>query len=335
MFISVFSIYRLHSRAIALALLILGLASIVLVSPTQASGPPLPLDEYWQLVEETQVLVVSLKDAPSEIAHAQLSDIAERWERATQLILSDETVTPVDHSFFISQLRSDPPDMAQLDRLLTVLLEARDTWPQSPTASPDTDTLDQILARPEFQWQPEQPSPLTEWWLRLQERFWEFISSLLSSDSNVVGIPLLRYALTGLGTLMLILVLAYVLRSLVADFVADTEIDPDNAIGDENMTATTALERAQLLSGEGDYRTAVRYLYLSSLLLLEERGLLHYDRSLTNREYLRAIAHLPQLTDTFRDVVQVFDCVWYGYQSLDEAAYVRYADQVTELGQQK
>jgi hypothetical protein len=41
-------------------------------------------------------------------------------------------------------------------------------------------------------------------------------------------------------------------------------------------------------SSEGDYRTAVRYLYLSLLLLLEEHGLLRYDRPLTDREYLQA-----------------------------------------------
>src|SRR5574341_98434 len=103
----------------------------------------------------------------------------------------------------------------------------------------------------------------------------------------------------------------------------------------ELLTADSALRRAQTLSAASDYRTAVRYLYLSSLLLLEERGLLRYDRSLTNREYLRSVAHLPELASTLRDVVEVFDRVWYGYQLLDAAAYARYADRVADLRRQK
>ncbi len=335
MFTTAISVLRPHNRGLVLTLL--ALASLVLAGSTQAAGPPLPIDDYWQQVEETQTLVASLENAPDETVRTRLLAVADRWESITELTLSDETTIPIDHNFLVSQLRADPPDLEQLDRLLTALLTARDAWSQSETASPDTETLDQILARPEFQWPSEQPSPLAEWWRQLRQRFWEFIARILPSsggESASAGVPLLQYAFTALGSLALILVLAYALRGLLADFVAETEITPEE-IADKDMTAATALKQAQLLSGEGDYRAAVRYLYLSSLLLLEERGLLHYDRSLTNREYLRTVAHLPQLAAILRDVVRVFDRVWYGYQPLDEAAYTRYADRVAELGQQK
>ena len=102
-------------------------------------------------------------------------------------------------------------------------------------------------------------------------------------------------------------------------------------LGGESLTADSALRRAQEFSGGGDYRTAVRYLYLSTLLRLEERGLLRYDRSLTNREYLQRVAHDPDLSTVLRDVVDVFDRVWYGYQPLDAPAYQRYATAVEAL----
>ena len=108
------------------------------------------------------------------------------------------------------------------------------------------------------------------------------------------------------------------------------------AAGDDaSLTAESALRRAQTLSQGGDYRTAVRYLYLSTLLLLEERGLLRYDRSQTNREYLRSLKGRPELASVLRDVIEVFDRVWYGFQPLDEAAYHHYAAQVQNLQQQK
>jgi hypothetical protein len=318
-----------------LRVLHVALVSLILAGPAHASEPPLPIDQYWQEVQETQALVISLEDTPPEVSRVQLLTAANRWESITEVALPDGTLIPVDHGFLVSRLRADPPNLRQLDGLLTALLAAHDTWPQPVFTSGDTGALDRILARPEFQWQPQQLSPLAEWWQRLQERFWELVTRLLPDDSRIAQLPLVRYALTGLGTMALILVLTYVMRGLVADFVAETEINPESEAGDGGLTAAAALKRAQMLSGEGDYRTAVRYLYLSSLLLLEERGLLRYDRSLTNREHLRSVAHLPQLATAFRDVVEVFDRVWYGYQPLDEAAYARYVDRVMELRQQK
>jgi hypothetical protein len=223
----------------------------------------------------------------------------------------------------------------KLNRLLAALLACRDTWPQREVTPADMAALDHILARPEFQWPPRQPSPLEEWWQELQRRFWEFLDKLLPAEAADVMAPLVRYGLTGLGALALILVLLYAMRGLLADFVAEKEADAENGGGDERLTAAAALKRAQALSAGGDYRAAVRYLYLSSLLLLEERGLLRYDRSLTNREYLRSVAHKPALAAIFRDVIEVFDGVWYGYRPLDEAAYARYADRVTELQKQQ
>jgi hypothetical protein len=117
--------------------------------------------------------------------------------------------------------------------------------------------------------------------------------------------------------------------------VAQAEVELDAAAAGELLTADTAFKKAQGLADAGDYRTAVRYLYLSSLLMLDERGLLRYDRSQTNREYLRSVAHLPQLAALLREVIEVFDRVWYGYYPLDEITYAEYATRVAELRQQR
>ena len=95
------------------------------------------------------------------------------------------------------------------------------------------------------------------------------------------------------------------------------------------------MQRAQTLSGQGDYRNAIRYLYLSSLLVLDERGLLRYDRSRTNREYLRSVSSKPGLATPLRDVIDVFDRVWYGFESVDEQTYQSYLQHVDELREKK
>jgi hypothetical protein len=317
----------------------------------QAADPPLSLADYWEKVEQTRALLASLENVSPETRQTRLLALADEWERITEVTLPDGTQVSVDHTFLAAQLRADPPDLAQLDGLLTTLLAARDAWPQAKHTPADLKPLDSILAQPEFQWstaEPEQPSLLAQWLQKVREFFLKLLDRLLpddwlpddreiSVDDSLLyhGANLLRYLLIGLGILVLVLVLAYILRELLTGLIIEAKIEPDAEADGEVLTSDTAFKRAQGLSGTGDYRAAVRYLYLSSLLLLDERGLLRYDRSQTNREYLRSVTHLPKLAGILRQVIEVFDRVWYGYQPLDERDYTHYAAQVAELRRQK
>ncbi|MCI0394212.1 MAG: DUF4129 domain-containing protein [Chloroflexi bacterium] len=294
---------------------------------------PVPVESYWQLVTETQALVRELDEASPETRLERLAAVAGRWEQLSAVTLADGATVPIQSGFLVRLLRTDPPNLEALDELLATLLAARQAWPPPAHTAADLAALEQILARPEFQWQPEEQS----WLARLLERFWTRVNQLLQRllPDSVNGVPLSNFFFIALGSLALAAILFYALRGLLLDLVAEAESGPDEEEGGERLTAETAFKRAQALSSGGDYRTAVRYLYLSTLLLLEERGLLRYDRSKTNREYLRSLAHRPELAATLRDVIDVFDRVWYGFQPLDEAAYARYETRVGELRRQR
>ncbi len=109
----------------------------------------------------------------------------------------------------------------------------------------------------------------------------------------------------------------------------------ERAEGDDRLTSKGAFKRAETLSTEGDYRNAIRYLYLSSLLVLDERGVMRYDRSRTNREYLHSISSRPELAKPLHDVIEVFDRVWYGFEAVDETTYKSYVEHVEELREKK
>ncbi len=220
--------------------------------------------------------------------------------------------------------------------MLAALRQARDTWPH-PELNYAYSPLSDILARPEFQWQEQPRSPLAELWDRIIIWLLERVADLfeIAGMTGAVTAGLFRFVFTAVFVLITAAALAYLFQGLLANFVAEAEIDADDGGFIENLTAKTALERAQTLSSSGDYRSAVRYLYLSTLLMLEERGLLRYDRSLTNHEYLGSVAHLPELFAVLYEVIDVFDRVWYGYQPLNEAEYTHYATRVAELKRQK
>ena len=316
-------------------LLVVVAAFFMIPHPLAWADPP-SIDAYWQKVDQTQAAVADLENETDPAKLTPLAALANEWEGITQVKLDDGTIIPVNHSFLATQLRANPPNPVQLNELLNTLLAARVTWPKPQHTVTDLKPLAAILVQSEFQWAPEQPSPVALLWRRALEYLWEWLSPLMPEEAVItLNGSWFRYVLTILVSLLLALVLFFMMRELLANLVTEAEIAPGEGDGEEMLTAETAFKRAQTLSGAGDYRTAVRYLYLSSLLVLDERGLLRYDRSKTNREYLRSVAHLPKLAVILREVIEVFDRVWYGYQVVDETTYTQYAARVAELRQQK
>lgn len=140
----------------------------------------------------------------------------------------------------------------------------------------------------------------------------------------------MNWMIAGIGLLLLLGMLIYLLRGLRGSWTREAQInDADDP--EAHLTANTALQQATILARGGDYRTAVRYLYLSSLLWLDERGMLRYDRTLTNREYLERLSDNAELRLWLVPIVDTFDRVWYGHMALDADSFAAYQQQVDGL----
>ncbi len=71
-----------------------------------------------------------------------------------------------------------------------------------------------------------------------------------------------------------------------------------------------------------NYRQAVRYLYLKTLRLLNDRGMIRYHQESTNQEYWRQLSATPQ-GEPFRDLTSIYEKVWYGEFPLGDALFLR------------
>jgi len=71
-----------------------------------------------------------------------------------------------------------------------------------------------------------------------------------------------------------------------------------------------------------DYRQATRYLYLISLTLLNEKGLIQWHRDATNQEYLLQLKG-SSWEASFRNLTGIYDKVWYGEFPLGETQFSR------------
>ena len=294
---------------------------------------PITLEAYWEFVGNTQQALTKMEALSAEEIRHQLDDLAAQWEMVTAVELPDQHVVAVDPSYLAAELRTDPPNLNRLTSLLQTLLDAHAQYPQEVFTIQDIEPLKQILARPEFQWGASQVVQSPDWLQRIFDAFASLMERLAFGIQNTVYYG--RLPLMIAAAVLLVLGLYYVSRNLARSLVREAELAGEGDEDEALLSSKGALQRAQSLSSQGDYRNAVRYLYLSSLLVLDERGLLRYDRSRTNREYLRSVATKPQLAKPLRDVIEVFDRVWYGFESVDEQTYQSYMKHVDELREKK
>lgn len=293
-------------------------------------GTPVTFEEYGNLVRNTRQSILDMESKSESEVRQELNALASQWDQVRAVEFPDRSVIQIESAYLTAALRTDPPELERLGNLLEALLRAHEEYPQNLFTLEDVLPLKEILARQEFQWQESQPLVLPDW----LDRFLNWLNQL----SNRVASTAVRYGRIPLivtAVFLFLLSLFFISRGLSRSLVREAELATEESRGDELLTSKGAFRRAENLSMQGDYRNAIRYLYLSSLLVLDEQGVMHYDRSRTNREYLRSLSSRPELSKSLRDVIEVFDRVWYGFEAIDENTYKSYVEHVEELREKK
>ena len=206
------------------------------------------------------------------------------------------------------------------DEARTQLMALRDAIQAHPpqTSATDRNKLHDLLSQPPFVG--KQPTPFEQWLNGV-------LGSLFGGIAN--GLVNAQKLFIAIAIVIIAIVLFIFIRNFRATLMRQADL-PETHDDDVPATSSAALSRAQVLAGSGDYRTAVRQLYLATLLMLDEQGKLRFDRSLTNRETLRALtkAGAPALADALRPIVEQYDRVWYGFGRIESDEFERYRERV-------
>ncbi|MEX1157933.1 MAG: DUF4129 domain-containing protein, partial [Thermomicrobiales bacterium] len=96
---------------------------------------------------------------------------------------------------------------------------------------------------------------------------------------------------------------------------------------EEHYSSAEARAEAERLFAAGEYRAALRLLYLATLIRWEEAGRLRFDRSLTNREVVARVSRQGDagLLEQLSPLVDRFDRVWYGGAPCTSDDYTTFA----------
>ena len=136
----------------------------------------------------------------------------------------------------------------------------------------------------------------------------------------------LRYVLFPLGAIALGAVIIFFIQQIRMNLISEARDEVAETELEQVDTERAALARAETAEAASDFRGALRFLYLSAILHLQERGVLPYDKSLTNREYLHRAQEDIDLHTALGPAITVFDEVWYGHKPCDAETVASYRD---------
>ena len=225
---------------------------------------------------------------------------------------------------------------------------------QDAPAAPDTQSaVKAILERPEFQnaapvEEVEKPEEDDEpsWLGKLIRDVLEWLFKRRDPEPIKETPNLQAPSMAGVNTVM-IAALVLVVAVLIVILVRSIKLKPRAQQGEDDGTglqqqalahdAMSALSKpsetwaglADELAAKGEYREAIRHLYLALLSRLHRDGVIDYDPTFSNWEYLFAFKGPSALKAAFKELTRRFDFAWYGNLGVDALAWAMFR-QITE-----
>ncbi len=285
---------------------------------------PVSLDEYRAIVHAAFTLVDRAVSEASPDARAPLfTQAGNQLARVLDVEIAPGENVRIQYAELVNGLKAagagnpsvDIDDLHERLAALDIFLAALPTEP-SPS---DRARLREIFNRPPFVTESENSLA------QLQRQLLDWLGRLLSNTAH--GVFDLRDVIVLVGVAIVTVASVVLVFTLWRHLVAAAQVKQKET-AQAPLTATGALAQARRFANAGDLREAVRELYLATLLMLDERGLLRYDRSLTNREYLDIVAGEPTVRAALEPIVSTFDRTWYGFQAIGQEDYENYRRQV-------
>jgi hypothetical protein len=300
----------------------------------QAPEEPMPRSEVRQRLEAVARLC-EYEDENLQQGLEAADSLSQAEEAKLQRLL--RTVEHLAHTQEDCESAS-----ALLGQGLSLAQETASLEQSAPDARTASARAKDILSRPEFAQAPPPPDKTKDeaasqeppgWWQRFTDWLGELLKKLFERDRDA---PAPRTQVftgasgAGAANLLVVIVIGLVLAVLVAvllralgqrqqDESAQLEVSTldSAALSQDPMSALSRppegwAHLADELAARGEYREAVRSLYLALLSRLHREGAILYDSTLSNWDYLRQFKGRREWLPPFRELTRRFDFAWYG-----------------------
>lgn len=172
----------------------------------------------------------------------------------------------------------------------------------------DNNALKELKKDRAFQYE-KIKEPSKSLWDRFWSWFWYKISQLLSTKQ---GKRTLNVLLIIFGVSAIIFFVVKVMGMNKDGLLGRSSKDSlDYSVSADDIHSISFNEAIQEAIATGNYRLAVRLLYLQSLKKLSDKGFIEWKINKTNSDYLKEI-HDRQWAPLFKSLTYNFDYTWYG-----------------------
>lgn len=153
------------------------------------------------------------------------------------------------------------------------------------------------------------------WWDRFWDWFWRKYAELLSTPTGRATMTAI-YWILGISAVGFFL-LKVTRMNRMNLFTASSNNTIPYAAETENIHAISFDEAIQNALQNGNYRLAIRLLYLQNLKVLTDKNIIVWQSNKTNYAYLHEINE-SNLRQLFKHITDVFEYAWYGHLAVDK-----------------
>jgi Domain of unknown function (DUF4129) len=316
-----------------------------------AAGASIPFTGYATRIERAQAAIAELieNDAPAARLLKEISAI-KRLVPRQQDVQFDGKVVRVDNSWLhvaIDEVAKKPASdidgrrsiLTEISARLSALQERMRGSQQVASAGDRSEQLNRILARPEYHLDEEKESSIKKFLKMVWEELLRFLISLDPTPVRGTELPNTGL-LSGFRILLVIILLVasaigaiHLTKRLRRRRRREEGRDVREVLGEEiagDVTSGDLLATAAELAKQGDYRTAIRRVYIALLLDLERQGRLPLHPSKTNRDYLNALRSERNIYPTFSMMTRTFEIIWYGQRRSTEEEFKGFVSRYKE-----
>lgn len=186
----------------------------------------------------------------------------------------------------------------------------------------DETALAGLRKNPDFQYEDQQLD--LSWWQRFKRWVMYKVAELMTREG---AYSVLNTVLITLGIVALIYLIMRLLGMDIAHIFSRKSLASplDYTAGSENIHEIDFAQELQKAIETGNYRLAVRLLYLDCLKKLSDHELIYWQPAKTNAAYVNELTDTVLKTE-FKQLTRQFEYVWYGDFPINQHHFMRLND---------
>jgi len=185
--------------------------------------------------------------------------------------------------------------------------------PQSARSFKKT-TLDSLRQDPALQYE-ETPGFMESLFSDLMAWMAQKLTPYMTTKTALLWIRIAGYLM---ALLALAVIIYYFVKGDRSTLFGKQEsiTQPTSAIGSDDIYSLDLQKLLQEAVQDGQFREAVRLLYLIGLKSLADRGEVQWRKGKTNHDYLYDLRNRKKLYTTFRELTRSYEFIWYGHTEI-------------------